>query len=282
MSSADYCHRVCSRSRSSFRFAFGLLPQAKRDAMHALYAFLRASDDLADEPGEAAAKRIPLTRWRGRLDAALTGTYSHRCHAALHHTVRTFAIPPAYLHAVLDGCETDLEPVKFQSFEQLRVYCYRVASAVGLACVRIWGVRAGATFEQAEPFAEAAGYAYQLTNILRDLGEDRGRGRVYLPADELARFDCPPEAWDHPDHRFAGLMVFQVARARAYYQQSEPLAGLLTPEGRAIFTLMTAAYRQLLERVAAAGPEVLRRRVRLPWWRKAALAGRAWGYQWIG
>lgn len=282
MSSAAYCRRVCRRSRSSFRFAFRLLPPAQREAMHALYAFLRASDDLADEPGEAAMKRVALARWRGRLDAALNGTYSHRSHAALHAAVRTFAIPPAYLHAVLDGCEADLEPVKFQSFEQLRVYCYRVASAVGLACVRIWGVRAGATFEQAEPFAEAAGYAYQLTNILRDLGEDRGRGRVYLPADELARFNCPPESWDHPDRRFAELMVFQVNRARAYYQQSEPLAGLLSAEGRAIFTLMTSAYRHLLERVAAAGPEVLTRRVRLPWWRKAALAGRAWGYRWTG
>lgn len=282
MSSVAYCRRVCRRSRSSFRFAFRLLPPVKRDAMHALYAFLRASDDLADEPGVADAKRVALARWRERLDAALNGTYSHRCHAALHHTVRTFGIPPAYLHAVLDGCDTDLEPVKFQSFEQLRVYCYRVASAVGLTCVRIWGVQSWATIDWAESFAVSAGYAYQLTNILRDLGEDRNRGRVYLPADELAQFDCPPEAWDHPDRRFDELMAFQVARARAYYQQSEPLAGLLSAEGRAIFTLMTAAYRQLLERVAAAGPGVLTRRVRLPWWRKAALAGRAWGYQWTG
>lgn len=252
--------------------------------MHALYAFLRLTDDLSDEPGEVLAKQERLSRWRVRFDAALAGTPSHRCHAALIDAVREFGIPPCYLHAVLDGCETDLEPVRFESFEPVRVYCYRVASAVGLACVRIWGVRPGVSFEQTDPLAEAAGYAFQLTNILRDLGEDLARGRVYLPADELVRFDCPPEVWAYPDHadRFRDLLRFQVARARDYYQQCEPLAGFLTPEGRSIFTLMSRAYRLLLDRVEQSGCGVLRWRVRLPWWRKAELVGRVWAHSWTG
>jgi phytoene synthase len=275
LSSSAYCRRITRRSRSSFAFAFRLLPPDQRDAITGLYAFLRVTDDLTDEPGEVPAKRAALRRWRTRLDDALAGTFTHRCHAALHHAVITFGIPTAYLHAVLDGCECDLEPVQLQSFDQLRTYCYRVASAVGLACVRIWGLRPGATFEQAEPFAEAAGYAFQLTNVLRDLSEDLARGRVYLPADELARFDCQADAWRMKHDRFRELLQFQVDRARQYYRESEPLADLLAPAGRTVFTLMRDAYRGLLDRVEAAGAGVLARRVRLSRWQKLRLLARA-------
>ena len=274
--SLAYCLRSTRRSRSSFRFAFRLLPPPQRDAMHALYAFLRATDDLSDQPGDPTAKRTALHHWRTRLNAALRGVHSHRTHAALANTVTRFAIPPEYLHAVIDGCETDLEPVRFATFEPLRVYCYRVASAVGLACVRIWGLKAGEAFAAVEPFAEAAGYAFQLTNILRDVGEDLGRGRVYLPADELVRFDCPPESWHTKPEQFRELLRFQVDRAREFYRQSEPLVGVLTPEGRAVFTLMSDAYQKLLNRVERAGCGVLTRRVRLSAWQKAGLLLRAW------
>jgi phytoene synthase len=129
--------------------------------------------------------------------------------------------------------------------------------------------------------AEAAGLAFQLTNILRDLSDDRAAGRAYLPADELAHFECPPEGWDDAE-RFRDLLRFQIDRARGCYQQSEPLAGLLAPHGRAVFSLMSRAYRGLLERVAAAGPGVLRRRVRLSRWAKLGLLTRAWMYTWTG
>jgi 15-cis-phytoene synthase len=283
-SSQRYCRRLSRRSRSSFRFAFGLLPTAQADAMHALYAFLRVTDDLTDEPGDDSTKRQSLERWRVRLEQALAGTATHRCHPAIAHTLNAYDIPADYLLAVLDGCETDLVPVQIQSFDELRVYCYRVASAVGLACVRIWGVRPGIRFEEAAPLAEDAGYAFQLTNILRDLGEDWSRGRVYLPADELTRFECPAQHWGEPTYRgrFEELLRFQVARAEEYYRRSEPLAEMLCPKGRTVFTLMCQAYRTLLKRVSRAGPAVLDRRVRLPWWKKANLAGRAWVHTWIG
>lgn len=276
-----HCRRLSARARSSFRFAFGLLPRPQADAMHALYAYLRVTDDLADGPGEVPAKRAALTRWRERLHDALNGVYTHRTHAALHHTARTSGIPEGELTAPIDGGERDLSGEPFRTFAELKLYCHQVAGVVGLACVRIWGLRPGVTWENAEPLAEAAGLAFQLTNILRDIGEDRTTGRVYLPADELARFDCPPERWDDTP-QFRELMRFQTDRVRGFYRQSEPLAGLLSPHGRAVFTLMTRAYRGLLDRVATTGPGVLCRRVRLSPMAKLGLMARAWMHTWTG
>jgi phytoene synthase len=281
VSSQRHCRRLSARSRSSFRFAFGLLPRPQADAMHALYAYLRVTDDLADEPGDVAAKVANLARWRVRLTDALNGVYSHRVHPALHHSASQFDIPAEYLTAPIDGGEKDLSGEPFHTFDQLRAYCHQVAGVVGLACVRIWGVKPGVAWDQVEPPTEAAGLAFQLTNVLRDLSEDRAAGRVYLPADELERFACPPERWgDTP--RFRDLLRFQVERVRNLYRQSEPLGDLLSPHGRAVFTLMSCAYRKLLDRIAAAGPAVLRRRVRLPAVTKLTLAARAWMHTWTG
>jgi phytoene synthase len=249
--------------------------------MHALYAYLRLTDDLADGRGDAEPKRAKLADWRARLTDALNGVYSHRSHAALHHTAHTYGITPHELTAPIDGGERDLSGEPFRTFDELKRYCHQVAGVVGLACVRIWGVTPDVPWAQVEPLAEAAGLAFQLTNILRDLGEDRTAGRVYLPADELKRFGCPPESWgDTPP--FRELMRFQCDRVRGLYRECEPLAGLLSSHGRAVFTLMTAAYRGLLERVASAGPGVLSRRVRNSRWAKFGLLVRAWGAKWTG
>src|SRR5262249_36067571 len=151
-------------------------------------------------------------------------------------------------------------------FAELRLYCYRVASAVGLACIHIWGCRD----ERARAFAEDAGYAFQLTNILRDLGEDAGRGRVYLPHDELARFgyDAGRLARGERDDNFRALMRFQVERARGYYDASWPLVPLLPPAGRAVFLVMARTYRGLLELIEQRDYDVFSSRVRLSTWRK--------------
>ena len=270
-SSFAACGRITRAANSSFPLAFRLLPRAKRRAMDALYAFMRVTDDLADEPGEPAAKRLQLAAWRDSLDAALAGKYSHAVFPALAHTVRVFGIPPQYLRDVIDGVESDIEPVRFASFAELYPYCYRVASAVGLACVRVWGVRG--SFDDALAPAEAAGIAFQLTNILRDLGEDHARGRVYLPTAE-----CPPEAWRTP--AFPELMRFQVERARHYYRLSEPLAKILTPDGAAIFGVMSNTYRALLDEIEARGYDVFTARVRVPRRRKALVLARGWLTKW--
>ena len=273
-SSFLHCRYVTRQANSSFPLAFRLLPRAKRRAMDALYAFMRVTDDLADEPGEPTAKRRQLAEWRAALDASLIGKYSHPVFPALAHTVHTFGIPPRYLHDVIDGVEADIEPVRFASFAELYPYCYRVASAVGLACVRVWGVRG--SFDDADAPAEAAGIAVQLTNILRDLGEDLERGRVYLPADELDR--CPPDQWRTP--AFREMMRFQVARARDYYRRSDPLVRMLTPDGAAIFGVMSGTYRALLDEIEARGYDVFTRRVRVPKWRKGATLLRGWFTKW--
>lgn len=273
-----YCRRRTARSRSSFRFAFRLLPPDKVAGMHALYAFLRETDDLSDDP----KPRLTLTRWREQLDAALKGTFSHRCHAALLDTVERFAIPPEYLHEVITGVEGDLQPVTIRTFDDMKIYCYRVAGVVGLACVSIWGLKPGADAAAAKALSVDAGYAFQLTNILRDLAEDRKRGRVYLPADELAAFTIDPRTWHEAKHDDAmrELLYFQIDRARGYYQSSAGLGEMLTLEGAAIFRFMSRAYSQLLERIANSGTDSLNCRVRLSRVQKLKLAAGAWANRW--
>jgi phytoene synthase len=281
-SSIAYCKTVTKAANSSFPVAFRLLAPARRRAMDALYAYMRVTDDLADEPGEPGAIRANLGAWRAGLTAALAGHCSHPIHPALVATVTRYAVPPRFLFDAIDGVETDLGPVRMATFADLYPYCYRVASAVGLACVRVWGTRPGVTFAEADPPAEAAGIAFQLTNILRDLGEDLARDRVYLPADELEAFGCPPDSWRDPARapRFRDLMRCQVARARAYYRRGAALLPLLTPNGRAIFHVMNGAYARLLDEIEARDYDVFARRVRVPKWRKAAALATGWLLKW--
>ena len=246
--------------------------------MSALYSFMRVADDLADGPGTPAEKRIPLEDWRRRLDESLNGVYSHPLHPAFDHPVRRFGVPPEYLHAVLDGVEMDLTVARYDTFKDLYPYCYRVASAVGLACIHIWGF----TGERAKGHAEAAGVAFQLTNILRDLGEDAGRGRVYLPREDLERFGYGEESLKAGvrDDRFRALMRFEVDRAAAYYRAAEPLAPLLRPAGRAVFLTMLRTYRGLLDAIVRRDYDVFSGRVRLSRLHKLWLAARALPVSW--
>ena len=193
-----------------------------------------------------------------------------------------YSVPPRFLFDAIDGMETDTGPVRMATFADLYPYCYRVASAVGLACVRIWGTQLGVTDSDTDPPAEAAGIAFQLTNILRDLGEDFARDRVYLPADELARFGCPPERWRDPAFAdaFRAMMRFQVARARDYYRKGAGLTPLLSANGRAIFHVMCGAYRRLLDEIERSDYDVFTRRVRVPKWRKAAMCASGWLVKW--
>jgi phytoene synthase len=273
-----YCERLARREAGNFYHAFRLLPHRQRRAMCALYAFMRVADDLSDGPGDAESRRGPLDDWRRQLHRALQGEYTHPLHPAFHDTVARHGIPTEYLLDVLDGVCMDLEPVRFATFAELYRYCYRVASAVGLACIHVWGF----TDERARGPAEAAGIALQLTNILRDLGEDAARGRVYLPAEDLERFGYRAEdlARGVRNDAFAALMRFQVERAREYYRAAEPLAAMLRPPGRAVFRVMTGTYRGLLEAIERRGYDVFSRRVRLSRWHKLWLVVQALPVRW--
>jgi phytoene synthase len=273
-----YCDRLARREAGNFYNGFRVLPRPQRLATCALYAFLRIADDLSDGPGDPEQKRTLLAGWRAGLDRALRGEHTHRVFPALEHAVRTYAIPRAYLDAALDGVEMDLAPVHFRTFAELRLYCYRVASAVGLACLHVWGFRD----ERAKVHGEDAGLAFQLTNILRDLGEDAARGRVYLPRDELERFGYDPERLraGKRDESFRALMRFQVERARGYYESSWALVPLLEPAGRAVFLVLARTYRGLLEQIEQRDYDVFSSRVRLSGWRKLLLALRALPVRW--
>ncbi len=276
MNSFDYCRRAVRSAKSNFSLAFYLLPPDARRGMDALYAFMRATDDLSDDTGTSVEKLAAISDWRQGTECALSGKYSHPIHAALHHTVRTFQIPPRYLFDVIDGVEADLDIVRFATFDELRPYCYRVASAVGLACLPIWGCRNPAA---AVP-GEAVGIAFQLTNILRDLGEDRDRGRVYLPQDDLVRFGCPAETWLPTDPAFLAMMQFQVSRAEQFYRDGEALNEYLSPSGRAIFSVMTRTYRALLAEIVRRQFAVFTDRIRVAKWRKMATFAAAWPIKW--
>jgi phytoene synthase len=273
-----FCDRLARQEAGNFYHGFRLLPRAQRLAMSALYAFLRIADDLSDGPGSPADKRRLLADWRNGLDRALAGEYCHRLHEALHHTVQTFHIPRQYLDDVLDGVEMDLEPMVYATFEDLRLYCYRVASAVGLACIHIWGF----IDERAKVHAEEAGIAFQVTNILRDLGEDAARGRVYLPREDLDRFgyDAAEIGKGVRDNRFRALMHFEVERARHYYDGAQPLVSMLPPPGRAVFLVLSRTYRALLDAIEQRDYDVFTRRVSVSQWRKLFFALRALPVRW--
>jgi phytoene synthase len=273
-----YCERLAWREAGNFYHAFRLLPRPQRLAMCALYAFMRVADDLSDGPEPIPQKRTLLDDWRRQFDLTLAGTYTHCLHPALHHTVRTYRIPQQYLVDVLDGVGMDLEPVRYDTFADLYPYCYRVASAVGLACIHVWGFDR----DEAKVHAEAAGIAFQLTNILRDLAEDAARGRVYLPREDLDRFGYSEEQLrrGERDEHFRRLMRFEVERARSYYEAARPLAALLKPAGRAVYLVMVRTYRGLLEAIEKRDYDVFSGRVRLSRWHKLWLALRALPVRW--
>lgn len=262
-----YCRKVAKRSGSNFVMSFMLLPRAKSQAMYALYAFMRHTDDLGDQPGELATKQIALAQWRQALSAALAGDLPNDPRMpALVDTIRRYEIPIEYLTAVIDGVERDLTPQPFATFAESQRYCYQVAAAVGLACLHVWGFEG----EAAIPPALACGYAFQWTNILRDVHEDAQAGRLYLPQDEMSRFGVTIDnfAASRIVDGYAALMQFQIDRAAAFYDEAEPLQSLLHPDGRKIFMAMFCTYRGLLATIEQDPTVVLRQRVSVGSWKK--------------
>lgn len=262
-----HCEDLARRTAGNFYPAFRVLPREQRLAMCALYAFMRITDDLADEPDPLDNKRRKLAAWRQWLHRALAGEFHHSSHPALADTVHKYRIPVQYLEDVIDGVEMDLDPIRFATWPELERYCYRVASAVGLCCIHIWGFRN----EAAVPLAVQAGHAFQLTNILRDLKEDAAGGRIYLPTEDLDRFGYT-EAMLRGGTRneaFRELMRFEIARARSLYETAWPIVPLLDRPGRAVFLAMARTYRGLLDIMERRDFDVFSQRVSVPKWKKA-------------
>ncbi|MBX7168458.1 MAG: phytoene/squalene synthase family protein [Pirellulales bacterium] len=263
------CRVIARRAAKNFFYSFLLLPGPKRRAMYALYAFLRHTDDLADSDAPVAERAAALQAWRAAFDEALAGRSQHPILPAVADTVEQFSIPVDYLTAAITGVEMDLRPVGYATYDELAVYCHHVASVVGLSCIHVWGFSSRAALEP----ARRCGLAFQLTNILRDLGEDARAGRVYLPVEDMQQFGYTREDLiaGVADERFRRLIEFEAARAEQLYADAAPLAAWLEPEGRAAFVAMYNIYHAILSEVRRRPETVLVRRLSLPAWRKAWL-----------
>jgi len=272
-----YCEEKAARSGSSFYYSFRFLPPERRRAIVALYAFCREVDDVVDEVTDPGVARLKLAWWRSEIAAVFGGTPRHPVALALAPAVTTFKLPQEYFQAVIDGMTMDLDRNRYLDFAALERYCHCVAGVVGLVSAEIFGYVEPAT----RGYARDLGVAFQLTNIIRDVGEDARRGRIYLPQDELQ--DHGVAAADIFQHRvtpaFAALMTQQVARARAFYARA--LAALPSADRSAQRPglIMAAIYQALLRRIERDGFRVLDHRIALTPLTKAWIAWKtSWSY----
>jgi phytoene synthase len=269
-----YCQNITRRSSSNFYYAFRLLSPERRDALFAVYAFCRFVDDIADDAGRSDPAGL-LARWRDELGRVYDGTPTHPISCALADAVQRFPLAQQHFLDLIRGVEMDLTQRRYPTFDGLYEYCYLVASTVGLLCIEIFGHQ----HDSARDYAVDLGIAFQLTNILRDVMEDGRRGRIYLPLEDLRRFDCTEAELlsSHYSPRLGALMAFECGRARAYYLRGR---GALAPEDRsslAAAEAMRLIYERLLDRIEARHFDVFGPKVTLPRYQKLTLALAAWG-----
>jgi phytoene synthase len=272
-----YCEQKAAESGSSFYHSFRFLSPERRRGMTALYAFCREVDDVVDEVADPAVARVKLAWWRTEIAAAFSGTPQHPVALALKPAVVAFRLPQEHFQSIIDGMGMDLEQNRYLDFTALECYCHHVAGVVGLLSAEIFGYTRPATRD----YARDLGIAFQLTNIIRDVGEDARRGRIYLPQDELARFGVM--AGDLFQGRstpaFTALMAQQVARARSWYARA---LGALPPADRRAQRpglIMAAIYRRLLDQIERERFRVLEQRIALTPFTKAWLAWKtSWSY----
>ncbi|QDX81011.1 squalene synthase HpnD [Denitratisoma sp. DHT3] len=270
----DYCQQRAAASGSSFYYSFLFLDPPRRQAITALYAFCREVDDLVDEcvdPHLAAAK---LAWWRTEVAALYAGNPTHPVTRSLSAALRHYALPQEHLLEIVDGMEMDLEQARYPDFKSLHLYCYRVASVVGLLAAEIFGYQDRRTLK----YAHDLGLALQLTNIIRDVGEDARRGRIYLPVEDLQRFDVPAAdlLQGRYSENFKALMAFQAERAQEYFDRALAELPRIDRRAQRAGLIMASIYRTLLDEIARDGFLVLDRRTSLTPLRKLWLAAKTW------
>ncbi|MBX3646185.1 MAG: presqualene diphosphate synthase HpnD [Rhodocyclaceae bacterium] len=274
MTPEQYCQHKAAQSGSSFYYSFLFLQPERRRAITALYAFCREVDDVVDECTDVQLARTKLAWWRAELVSMYQGKPSHPVTQSLAEATHSYNLPQELLMEIIDGMEMDLSQTRYADFKALHLYCYRVASVVGLLAAEIFGYEDRRTLK----YAHDLGLAFQLTNIIRDVGEDARLGRIYLPADELVRFGVPVEDILHArySNAFSSLMEFQIERAESLYEQA--FAQLPAQDRRAQRPglVMAAIYRALLQEIRRDGCRVLDRRTALTPVRKLWIAWRTW------
>ena len=270
----DHCQGIVNQHAKNFRYAFRTLPPRKRRAIYAAYAFCRHCDDAADEDLPLDEKRRLFAETRQLLEQSRNGVCDDPVFVALADACRDFDIPAGYLEEIIEGVEMDLTWTRFRDFEELRSYCYKVASVVGLVCVEVFEY----TDPKAREYAVDLGLAMQLTNIMRDVKEDAGRDRIYIPLDEMASFGYSEQMLMDGvlNDEFRRLMAFQAERARGYFESGRQLLPLLPTESRACPAVLHGVYSAVLNRIEASGYDVFRRRIGLSKPEKIFIMAKLW------
>ncbi|MFA7318344.1 MAG: presqualene diphosphate synthase HpnD [Sulfuricella sp.] len=274
MTPDQYCQEKAASSGSSFYNSFRFLPQQKRQAITALYAFCREVDDVVDECHEPQVAHAKLAWWREEISHTFAGKPHHLVGQALQPAIRAYDLPMEQFFEIIDGMEMDLNSNRYADFKALQLYCYRDASVVGLLAAAIFGY----SNRQTTKYAHDLGLAFQLTNIIRDVGEDARRNRIYLPLDELQQFGVNEAdiLQSRETEEFTRLMAFQIKRARQYYSQA--MAELPAEDRKTQMPglIMAAIYQTLLDEIEADGCHVLKQKTSLPPLRKLWIAWRTW------
>lgn len=270
MSPDEYCQQKAVQSGSSFYYSFLFLPTERRRAITALYAFCREVDDTVDECTDVAIARNKLMWWRKEVQDMLGGTPSHPVMKALQPHMASYALDGKHLQAIIDGMEMDLDQTRYLDFAGLKRYCWHAASVVGILSARIFGI----TQQETLQYAEKLGLAFQLTNIIRDVGEDARKGRIYLPVNELQQFNVTAADILNARHNenFENLMRFQAERAQATYEEAFALLPNADRRSQRPGLMMAAIYRALLDEIQRDGFHVLNQKISLTPIRKLWLA----------
>lgn len=270
MSPDDYCQQKAAASGSSFYYSFLFLPPERRRAITALYAFCREVDDTVDETSDEAVARTKLAWWRKEVAAMLAGEPTHPVTKALQPHLAAYRIESRHLVAIIDGMEMDLNQTRYLDYPGLKRYCWHVAGVVGILSASIFGVTRPETLE----YAERLGLAFQLTNIIRDVGEDARKGRIYLPVNELQQFSVSAADLLNARHseNFEKLMAFQAARAQTVYDEAFALLPTEDRRAQRPGLIMASIYRTLLTEIEKDSYHVLEHRISLTPIRKLWLA----------
>ena len=274
MTPDEYCQQKAAASGSSFYYSFVFLPKERRRAITALYAFCREVDDVVDETADAQLAATKLAWWRTELAGLFAGNPQHPVSRALAPFLEKYSLERENLNDIIDGMEMDLTQSRYLDWANLERYCHRVAGVVGLLAARIFGYRDPRTLE----YARELGMAFQLTNIIRDVGEDARKNRIYLPMDDLKRFNVTAADILHAKEtpEFRALMEFETARAKDFYGKAFAALPAVDRKSQRAGLIMAAIYRTLLDEIERDGWHVLTQRISLTPLRKFWIAWKTW------
>jgi phytoene synthase len=274
LSPHEYCQDRAARSGSSFYYSFLFLPPERRRAITALYAFCREVDDAVDETSDPGVARLKLAWWRNEISAIYGGRPQHPVSLALHDCIGPFRLQQKWFEEIVDGMQMDIERDRYATFDELRLYCHRVAGVVGLLSAEIFGYEDAATLD----YAHNLGIAFQLTNIIRDIGEDVRRGRIYLPLDDLSTHGVTDAdlVQGRETNNVSSLLNFEIARAREFYRQALEKLPAIDRRSQRTGLIMAAIYQRLLDEIEGEGCRILHSRVSLTPVRKLWIAWRTW------